>query len=96
MLDYPAIAATTVEIARRKFGAEHVLRAMVEPWSDWLGNDASRVTLVITPDTNLSGDAVIDTSLQISDRLLQEGDERPAFVYYATADELADSGDSVS
>lgn len=96
MLDYPAIAARAAEVARQNFGAEHVGRAIVEPWSDWQGTDALRVTLVIAPDTNLSGDAVIDTSLQISDRLLQDGEERKAFVYYATEDELADSGDSES
>jgi hypothetical protein len=96
MLDYPAVAALSADIARHNFGAEHVLRAIVEPWSDWLGNDALRVTLVITPGINFSGDDVIYTSLQISDRLLQDGEERPAFVFYATEDELAESDDPES
>lgn len=94
MLDNAAIATRASEIARRKFGAEHILRAIVDPWSDWLGHDAFRVTLVITPDTDLSGDVVIDTSLEIGDRLLEEGEERKAYVFYATEDELAGSGDS--
>jgi hypothetical protein len=93
MLDRGTIAAIITEIARSNFGQQHVLRAIVEPWSDWLGNDALRATLVITPDTNLSGDAVVDTSLQTSDRLLQDGEERNAFIYYATEDELADIDD---
>ena len=96
MLDYPAIAKRVTEVARQTFGGEHIVHAIVEPWSDWLGNDALRVTLVIAPDTNLSGDAVIDTSVQISHRLLQDGEERKAFVYYATEDELAESDDPES
>jgi hypothetical protein len=93
MLDYRTIAVIITEIARNNFGPQHVLRAIVEPWSDWLGNDALRVMLVITPDANLSGDAVIDTSVQTGDRLLQDGEERNAYIYYATEDELAESDD---
>jgi hypothetical protein len=96
MLDYPTVAAIATEIGRANFGSHHVLRAIVEPWSDWVGNDAFRVTLVITPEADLSGDAVINTSLKVSDRLLHDGEERRAFIFYATEDELAVSGDPES
>ena len=96
MFDNSTIAEIVLEIARRNFGPENIVRAMVEPWSDWLGNDAFRVTLVIAPGADLSGRAVVNTLVQTNQQLLREGEERRAFIYYATEDELADSGDSES
>ena len=96
MLDDSTIHATVLEIARRNFGPENIVRAIVEPWSDWLGNDAFRVTLVIAPEADLSGRAASDTSVQTNQRLLRQGEERRAFIFYATEDELADSGDPES
>jgi len=93
MLDNSQVTETVLEIARRNFGKEKVARAIVEPWSDWVGDDAFRVTLVIAPDANLSGSSAADTSVQTNQWLLRQGEERRAFIFYATEDELADSGD---
>ncbi|MGE0259527.1 MAG: hypothetical protein AB7T18_12315 [Alphaproteobacteria bacterium] len=96
MLDDSAIRAAVINTARHNFGPEKIVRAIVEPWSDWLGNDAVRVTLVIAPDADLSGRAAADTSVQVNQQLLRQGEERRAFIFYATEDELADSGDTES
>ena len=34
-----------------------------------------------------------DTTVQVNQQFLQQGEERRAFIFYATEDELADSGD---
>jgi hypothetical protein len=96
MLDNSKVAETVLEIARRNFGRGKVDRAIVEPWSDWLGNDPFRITLVIAPDADLSGKAVVDTLVQTNQQLLREGEERRAFIFHATEDELTDSGDPES
>jgi hypothetical protein len=96
MLDNATIRAAVIDAARRNFGPEKIVRAVVEPWSDWLGNDALRVTIVIAPDADLSGRAAAETLVQTNQWLLRQGEERRAFIFYATEDELADSGDPES
>jgi hypothetical protein len=60
------------------------------------GQDAIRITIVIEPGAAAKpdGDAVLDTLVEIQDRLRDAGEERFPIVEYATEAELQDSGDS--
>lgn len=67
-----------------------------ESTTDSTGGEAVRITIVIKPDfvAKLEGDAVLDTLVEIQDKLRAAGDDRFPIVEYATEAELQDSGDS--
>ncbi|MEO7739715.1 MAG: hypothetical protein ABIS10_10550 [Novosphingobium sp.] len=54
------------------------------------GEDALRITLVLTPETveAITGDDALKLLLEINDSLRREGDERFAIVEYTTADDV--------
>ena len=84
------------EVARANLSQSLVEEVTSEASSDVKGGDALRITIVLKPGaaTQLEGDKVLDTLVEIQERLQREGEERFAFVEYATREELADNGDS--
>jgi hypothetical protein len=62
------------------------------------GRDALKITIVLMPGSTASieskAEAVLDTLVQIKNRLQEEGEERFPIVEYATQEELDESGDS--
>jgi hypothetical protein len=95
MLRPADIERDAVEIARKNFGAENVLRAEVHPWVDSDGDDTWRVLIVVDPKVvdTISGDMVLDNLIELHNRLAEEGEERMPFLQYATEEELAQSDD---
>jgi len=77
----------------QKIGPDKVVRVESEPTIDFYGKEALDVLIVIAPGVadGLSGDDVLETLVQISDRLLRDGDERFPIISYATEEELADN-----
>lgn len=55
------------------------------------GNDAIRMTFVLTPDSvdAISGEDAINLLSDIHQQLMHQGDERFPIIEYATADEVA-------
>jgi hypothetical protein len=96
MLDQKKIDQIAHEVATANLTPQVVVRASSSPTSDSEGRDALRIMIVIEPDavTRVSGDAVVDTLVQLHDRLRREGEERFPIVEYATEEELQGSGDS--
>jgi hypothetical protein len=92
MLDMETIKQFSTEIAKANFGAENVVRLESEPTEDFYGKEALNILIVITPalEENFNGDDLLDTLVQISDRLQRAGDERFPIISYATEEELAD------
>jgi hypothetical protein len=92
MLDMDTIKQFSTEIAKANFGAENVVRVESEPTEDSQGEEALNILIVIAPGVveNFTGDDVVDTLVQINDRLLDAGDERLPIIGYATEEELAD------
>ena len=86
-----ARAAATANLTSAAFS-----NVLSESATDSTGNEALRITIVIKPDfaSRLKGDAVLDTLVQIQDKLHEAGEERFPIVEYATEAELQDSGDS--
>lgn len=76
--------------------ATNVETVTSEPATDLEGREALRITIVIEPGAaaKLKGDSLLDTLVQIQERLRSEGEERLAIVEYATKEELEESGDS--
>jgi len=92
------IQRVAVEIARKNFGAENVIRAVVEPWVDSDGDDTWRILIVVNPtivDT-ISGDVVLNNIIELHNWLAEEGEDRMPFLQYATEEELAQSDDPES
>jgi hypothetical protein len=92
MLDMDTIKQFSTEIAKANFGAENVVRVESEPTVDFHGKEALDILIVITPalEENFNGDDLLDTLVQISDRLQRAGDDRFPIISYATEEELAD------
>jgi hypothetical protein len=86
------------EIATANLGPYASGQVANEPITDSAGQDALRITIVIAPDAapKIKGDAVVDTLVQIQNRLREAGEERFPIVGYATEEELEVSGDSQS
>ena len=98
MLNEDKVNTIVREVATKRLAPYASGRVMSEPTSDSTGEDALRITIVIEPDSapKIGGEAVIDTLLQIHNRLREAGDDRFPIIEYATEKELEDSGDPES
>jgi hypothetical protein len=94
MLEIPKIAEIVEKVARSNLKPDVVEEVLAKPGVDSEGHDALMITIVIKPDTaaKLDGDALLDTLVQIQDRLYEAGEERFGIVEYATKAEL-ETGD---
>jgi hypothetical protein len=90
MLKPEKISEIAGEVARAKLSSHVVGEVLAEPTTDSEGDEALRVTIVLEPGaaSKLKGDSVLDTLVQIQDRLREAGEDRFAIVEYATQDEL--------
>jgi hypothetical protein len=94
MVETAQIAEIAEKVARSNLKPEVVEKVFAKPSIDSEGREALQITIVIKPDTaaRLDGDALLDTLVQIQDRLHEAGEERFAIVEYATEAEL-EAGD---
>jgi hypothetical protein len=98
LLAHRDIERKAQEVAARNLGAQVVTRVLSEDAIDLDGHDALRLTIVLTPGSvpGIDRHAILDTLVQIHDRLRDAGDERFPIVNYATEDELEDSAEAES
>jgi len=96
MLDQKKIDQIASEVATANLTSQIVRSVSSSSTTDSEGRDALRITIVVDSSaiTRVQGDAVVDTLVQLGDRLRKAGEERFPIVEYATEDELEDSGDS--
>ena len=92
MLELEKVTQISAEVAKANFGSQNVVRVESEPTTDSAGQEALNLLIVIAPDVveTINGDAVVDTLVQIIDRLQEAGDDRFPIIEYATEEELAD------
>ncbi|HEY4113862.1 MAG TPA: hypothetical protein VGM17_07345 [Rhizomicrobium sp.] len=98
MLQSEKINQIAQSAATQNLGAKAVRRATSEPTIDSKGHDALRITIVVDRKDfpRFAGDSILNTLYQIQTRLLEQGEERPAIIEYATDEELKESADSKS
>jgi len=91
-LDMEKVTQISTEVAKANFGGENVVRVESEPTADSQGEEALNLLIVMAPSVaeSIEGEAVLNTLVQIVDRLQQAGDERFPIIEYATEEELAD------
>ena len=84
------------KVARSNLRSTSVADVLAEPAIDSEGHEALRITIVVesSATARIKGDAVLNTLVQIQDRLQQAGEDRFPIVEYATKDELENGGDS--
>jgi len=98
MIEDKRIIAIAQQVAGSNLSEQAVEAVVSEPTIDSEGREALRITIVIRPSkvAQIKGDAVLDTLVEIQDKLLAAGESRPATVEYATRKELHQSGDAKS
>lgn len=91
MIEQKKIDQIAAEVARKNLGAANVSHVTSEPTIGLDGEDAIRITIVIQDDSlpKITGDAAVDTLVDLRDRLHAAGEDRPATVSYATPSELS-------
>lgn len=92
MLDLAKVTQIATGAAKATLGAHNVLRVESQPTMDWVGDEALRLLIVIAPGVVDAAEdkAFLKTLAQISDQLLDAGEQRFPFIHYATEAELAD------
>jgi len=92
MIDIEKVSQIAGDAAKANLGSQNVLRVESEPTTDWEGDEALSLLIVIAPGVaeSANDNAFLNILAQISDRLLDAGEERFPFVHYATEEELAD------
>jgi hypothetical protein len=90
MLQPKKINEIARDVAAANLGANNVVRVHTAETTDAQGQDALRVMIVIPEDAvpRISGDAALATLTEMQRRIGKAGDERFAFVEYATEEEL--------
>ena len=75
-----------------------VMRVIAEPMIDWVGEDALRVLIVLEDGSvdRTTGAEVVETLHAIQQRLQAVGEDRFAYVEYATESDLAEDADTGS
>ena len=98
MLDYAQISKIAGAAARSHLETKSVATVSAESAVDSEGHDALLIIIVLKPGaaTELSGDAVLDTLVDIQERLQRAGEHRFPIIDYAAEDELEIGGDSQS
>jgi len=97
MLDLNRIAEVTQEVASNIFGRGMVKDVRVKPMSEWTGEDALDVIVVLpkSADPRLEdGEKMGAMLLNLGDRLFELGELRFAHVRYRTLEESNASGGS--
>jgi hypothetical protein len=94
MLDIDQISQIVTRVVEANTAPRSVRRVMAEPVSTSEGEDALRITVVLTPEAvnQLASGHPLDVLVQTSDQLRSAGDQRFPILKYATEEELEDVG----
>jgi hypothetical protein len=98
MLDADQIAQIVTSAVDANAAPNSVRRVMTEPGEAFDGEDAVRITIVLTPEAvdQLKHGDPVDVLARIWDGLHDAGDNRFPILQYATEAELEDVGDPES
>ncbi|MGY3449757.1 hypothetical protein [Bradyrhizobium sp. USDA 4353] len=95
MLDNAKIAKIVREIATANLSSSAaVTDVTTAPYADSEGRDALRITIVVSPieGTDIGGEAVLDTLVEIQEQLQAAGEDRFPLIDYEAENEVV--GDS--
>jgi hypothetical protein len=83
------------QVATANLNSTIVSSVVSSSTTDSTGHDAIKIVIVILPEaeTKISGDAALNTLVQIQSELRKQGDERTPIVEYATTKDIEGAGD---
>ena len=88
------IDALIMRVASTSLGGHKIARVTSEPGVDHDGLEAVRVTIVLSDDdVSLTGDAALNTIVEMRQALQSVGDDRFPFVDFTNESELASDAD---
>ena len=88
------IDAIVTRVASATLKGHRIARVSSEPTVDMDGVDAIRVTIVLSEgDDTITGDAALDTIVDVHQALQRAGDQRFPFIDFTNKDELASDVD---
>jgi hypothetical protein len=96
MLDEKKILDIATSVATANLSSQNFTTVTASSTTDSLGNAALQITVVIKPGVTVTGEAALNTLVQIQDHLQAAGEERFPIIGYATEKELSASGPSES
>lgn len=90
MLSADTISRITRDAVAKQVAVADLERVRTETTADSDGNEAVRITIVLTAHgvKSLTGDQALDLLTEVQQRLQHEGDERFPIIEYATEQEL--------
>lgn len=96
MLNDPQLQKLMTEIVNGRLPKVQLQQVMTDTFTDSKGEDALRITLVLTPDSvrELTGDETLDLLVEVQNSLQREGEDRFAIIEYATEEELLEEDDA--
>jgi len=96
MLQFDRISNIARDVATANLASSAVSGIAIEATTDSEGRDALRITIIIKPEAvdRLTGEAALNTLVQVQKDLREAGEERFPIVEYATEKELQESGDT--
>jgi hypothetical protein len=94
MSDERTIKSIARKVATANLGKSNVAGVLSKDIVDSEGRDAFLITIVLTPGSSdsIKGPELLNTMVQIHDRLQQQGENRFPFVKYADKNELEERG----
>ncbi|MDP4022509.1 hypothetical protein Q8W71_07735 [Methylobacterium sp. NEAU 140] len=95
MLDTARIQDIARDVALARVAKADLERIVAMPMTDSTGHDALRITVVLAPGAarRVTGDVALDVLSSLQQQLQIAGEDRFAFIDYATEEELhADAG----
>ena len=95
MLPAKQIEEIATKVAQANLTPQVAHRVLSEAIVDSEGQDALRLTLVISTESveRIDGRQLLDNLVETQRQLQQAGEDRYAFLSYATEEELSDGGD---
>ena len=91
------IDALITRVASATLKDYRIARISSEPTVDMDGVDAIRVTIVLSEgDDTITGDAALDTIVDVHQALQKAGDQRFPFINFTNEDEMASDADPES
>jgi len=96
MLENKEIIQIAKRIATANLSSQNFTSIASSTGVDSAGQEALRITITIPPgaESKITGDAALNTLVQMQDSLREAGEDRFPIIEYATTKELAESGDS--
>ena len=95
MLNLTQIAEIAREVGTTYLGGHWIKDILTEETTDWVGDDAVRITMVLDDAVvgHLDGENIAKTLVNLRKRFFAHEDQRIPYIIYTTVSEMAEGDD---